>query len=170
MLVEQNEGPLRDRLVEHTTQQGAQRAVVDRPDTRHYGKTRIGDPGCMRRYIRGLWCGRRSLQVCGVWPSSSAPARALRTVNTRQHLACSVLPAVLNPCGLWRRQTLGVIECHTHGISRVPGSRQMRLQPARIPCVHSRPSPICRSLERASTSSPSACLRAHRRGASGLMT
>ena len=85
MLVEQNEGPLRDRLVEHTTQQGAQRAVVDRPDTRHYGKTRIGDPGCMRRYIRGLWCGRRSLQVCGVWPSSSAPARALRTVNTKQH-------------------------------------------------------------------------------------
>ena len=126
---------MRDRLVEHTTQQGAQRAVVDRPDTRHYGKTRIGDPGCMRRYIRGLWCGRRSLQVCGVCPSSSAPARALRTVNTKQHLACSVLPAVLNPCGLWRRQTLGVIQCHTHGISRVPGSRQSRLQPAHIPCV-----------------------------------
>ena len=50
-----------------------------------------------------------------------------------------VPPAVLNPCGIWHRQTLVVIqlECDTHGTIRVPGpgSHQIRLQPAYTLCA-----------------------------------
>ena len=115
----------RDRLVEHTAQQGAECAVADRPDPRRHRNTRIDACGDASEGA-GAGVGRCKCVGCAL-----DPALALRTA------VCMVLPAVLTPCGPWRRQTLVVIECHGHGITRVPGSRQIRLQPADTLCVPS---------------------------------